>query len=438
MIELRHNETARVGKQRLLAMYENVEDYRNHLNDVAGWGGYNELEGTINLPFDDVLARTAYDVADAMRNPNLQYVFVVGIGGSYLGTKAVYDALGGYYDAFRKATPKLIFIETVNGVKAEYIQTLIEEEIESAEQFVVSVNTKSGTTPETIFNAEMLIRMLQAKVGDSVHSRIVVTTQKSSPLWPLAEEKGYPVLENSENVGGRYSVLCPIGVFPLALANIDVEALREGARNARDRCLRDNDDNIARASAAALYTAFMEGKSIHDTFFFVQHLEGLGGWYRQLMAESIGKEKNLEGETVHTGMTPTVSVGSNDLHATVQNVWGGPRDKVTSFVWTKSYIGTEVPMCRAFPGINTMLDGRSGVELMAAILEGTKETYRKLKLPFMEIVFDDVNAYSVGEFLQFKMMEIMYLGHMMYINTFDQPNVELYKIETKRILEENG
>ena len=424
------------------ALIEHTEDYRTHLKTVAERGGYFDPEASINVPHDDALAHTSYEAADRLRTPNLKYVFVVGIGGSNLGTKAIYDALGGWYDKFRetgpRGGPKLYFLDTIDMYKENWIRKLIDEELEAVDQFVVSVNTKSGTTAESLFNAEMVIEMLRTKFGDTVIDRVAITSEPDSPLWKAGEPYDMIRLENHPNVGGRYSVMCPIGIFPLALAGFDVESLRRGAQEMRERCLEDSENNIGRLSAVALYAQYMEGISIHDTFMFAQQLESTGKWYRQLMGESIGKEKNLEDEVVHAGMTPIVTIGSYDLHSMAQLYWGGPRDKVTTFVWSEDEnCNFTMPEKRVFPGVVDMISGKKGTEVMFAIIEGTKIAYQKLGLPFMEIIFDEINEYNMGSLMQFKMMEMMYLGNLMNLNTFNQPNVELYKTETKRILEEN-
>ena len=174
---------------------------------------------------------------------------------------------------------------------------------------------------------------------------------------------------------------------------------------------------------------------INDNFIFAPQLESVGKWYRQLMGESIGKETDLTGTTVHTGITPTVSVGSVDLHSVTQLYLGGPRDKVTTFVSTAAHDSdAKVPADQMFPTLVEHLGGVSASKIMNAILQGVKKTYKSQGLPFMEIELESVSPREIGAFFQFKMIEMMYLGKLLNINTFDQPQVELYKIETKKIL----
>ena len=187
-------------------------------------------------------------------------------------------------------------------------------------------------------------------------------------------------------------------------------------------------------SAAVLFENFRMGKTINDNFIFHPELESLGKWHRQLMAESLGKGTEGEGGTVRVGITPTVSLGSIDLHSLGQLYVAGPRDKFTTFVWSASQDRSGVSTERVFPALAPEVKGKSFAEIMRAIYEGVKKTYIREGLPFVEIVLKDTSPYSLGEFMQFKMIETMFLGRLLDVNPFDQPNVESYKVETKKLL----
>jgi glucose-6-phosphate isomerase len=161
----------------------------------------------------------------------------------------------------------------------------------------------------------------------------------------------------------------------------------QGARDIRPYCLNTKvADNPAAQSAALMALALQDGKNINDTFVFNSELESLGKWYRQLLGESIGKEHNLRGEQVHSGITPTVSVGSTDLHSVGQLYLGGPKDKLTTFVYSSKHNNAlTVPSNRIFPSIAPMIDGKTTTDIMQAILGGTKIAYNKNQLPFIEI-----------------------------------------------------
>jgi glucose-6-phosphate isomerase len=157
------------------------------------------------------------------------------------------------------------------------------------------------------------------------------------------------------------------------------------------------------------------------------------------MAESIGKEFNKKGERVNAGMTPTVSIGSTDLHSMAQLYLGGPYDKFTTFVRIKnSHSHLKVQSVEGYSDLVPEIHGKSLMGIMNATLEGTKAAFRCGKRPYIEINLPDKSEYSVGQFLQFNMMEIIYLGKLLNVNPFDQPNVESYKKETRKKMSEQN
>jgi glucose-6-phosphate isomerase len=173
-------------------------------------------------------------------------------------------------------------------------------------------------------------------------------------------------------------------------------------------------------------------------FLFANDLESLGKWCRQLMAESLGKEFNKKGETVNIGITPVISIGSTDLHSMAQLYLGGPYDKFTTFLSVEnSNSHINVPMLKGYSRLVEEVQGKSLESIMSAVLEGTKVAFRKGRRPFVEVKLPGKSEYPIGQFLQFKMMETVYLGYLLDIDPFDQPNVESYKEETRNILRKN-
>jgi glucose-6-phosphate isomerase len=203
----------------------------------------------------------------------------------------------------------------------------------------------------------------------------------------------------------------------------------------RKKCIsKDAEKNPAVLSAIAIFHNYKKGYKINDNFFFNPELESLGKWYRQLMGESIGKEKNIFNKTVHIGITPTVSIGSTDLHSVGQLYLGGPKDKYTNFIWIKQASEIAVPKKRIFPKLIEQITAKTAKTILNAILRGVKIAYTKQNLPFSETTLEENSEKHIGEYMQFKMMEIMFLANLLKINAFDQPNVENYKKETKKIL----
>jgi glucose-6-phosphate isomerase len=421
---------------------QSLTSYIIHLNDVINRSGYTDPECSINLSTDmDLLdnvnnAGETYSGQEPTANSQKpRFIIDIGIGGSNLGTKAVYDALYGHFDAIEpNRFPKMIFLDTNDET---YIAKLVSflSTITDPNDIVINAISKSGGTTETIANLEIVYQALMTKFPN-IHDRVVITTDEGSKLEARAQELEIRTLSLPKLVGGRYSVLSAVGLFPLALCGLDINALRTGAEEMRRLCVSSNTaNNPALLSATILYLHSQAGKTIHDTFTFLPQLESLGKWYRQLMGESIGKEHDITGAIVNAGMTPTVSVGSTDLHSVGQLYLGGPKDKVTTFIQSGiQELEARVPAQMQFPLVSS-IEGKRASELMNAIREGVQIAYTKQQLPYMSLVFDGVDEKEIGAFFQFKMIEMMYLGKLFNVNTFDQPHVELYKTETKRILQ---
>ncbi len=411
-----------------------VTSYQKDLKRVVAESDWHAPEASLCLLDDEGLMVRVNALVAELVGPELRYIFVVGIGGSNLGTKAIYDALLGYQSPVPVNQPQLVFLDAVNTRYVSYVCAEIVSKLKAPEEYLVVTISKSGGTTETVANTEILLAALTTQVGDPV-ARTVVITDEGSPYAKAAEGQGMAVLTMPPAVGGRYSVFSAVGLFPLAAAGVDVTALREGARTLRTQCLlAEGGQNPALQSAAFSARAYAAGYHIHDTFVFHGELESLGKWYRQLLGESIGKEHDVSGVVVHTGITPTVSVGSTDLHSVGQLYLGGPANVQTTFVSVQAAHELLVPADRTFPTIVDMITNRSTDEIAAAILAGTQAAYRQQGRPFVSVTLDTIDAYELGAFMQWKMLEVMYLGRLLKVNPFDQPHVELYKTETKRIL----
>lgn len=430
-----------VSRKDIEATAANLLEYQESLKDVYNGLLYEVPEASVNLPTDADMVERVVQMANAKRAERLRYIFVIGIGGSNLGTKAIYDALDGSFDKISPARkPKMVFVDTNDPEGLQRTISFIDSEIKSLDELAVCAISKSGGTTETIANTEWVMQALQKRF-ERPESRLVVITGEDSAFASRATELGIDQLHIPKLVGGRYSVFSPVGLYPLALAGYDIESLMEGARSAKVDALNDSiDHNPSLASASILLLNRRAGRSVNDNFVFHPELESLGKWYRQLMGESIGKENDIDGNQVFEGLIPTVSVGSIDLHSVGQLYLGGPKEKITTFISTRR--NQQGPKLagegeRLFPELVPMINGKSANDIMKAIYGGVIVAYRKNDRAFMEVVLDEVSEYSLGYFMQFKMIEMMFLGKLLNVNPFDQPNVESYKVETKNILENN-
>jgi glucose-6-phosphate isomerase len=394
-------------------------------------GVYETHEHSLRLPFDAAMRGEVAHCAQRYWTNQLRFVLVIGIGGSNLGAKAVYDALSSSFGS-AEGKPKMLFADTVSPRFLTDLEHLLLREVSYPEEIVINLISKSGATTESVVNAEIILAMLAERFPE-ILARVVVTTDRDSPLWKIAEKEGLGVLPIPKEVGGRFSVFSPVGLFPLALAGIDVDELCAGGRDAFETALEE--ENAPLRLATAVFRSMRSGVSVLNFFLFNPEMESMGKWARQLYGESLGKEKDRTGKTIHAGITPIVSIGSTDLHSMAQLYLGGPRDKFTLFTYISERTHRRVPKKGVFLPLVAGVAGRSPDEVMSAIYQGVRSAYMSHRLPFGELAFSAVSPYALGQFFEFHMLTVIYLGELLHVNTFDQPNVEDYKRVTRSILE---
>lgn len=419
---LHYDKTSQITKDQIENNFQKLNDYLIRINKVAATENYTYEESSINLPFDEGILTEVYRLKQTYCSKKPKYILDVGIGGSNLGTKAIYDALYGNFDIVEPDRfPKMLFADTSNPSFLTRLYNFTSQ-IKNPEDIIVNVISKSGKTTETLVNLEVIAGSMPF-----IKDRLVITTNYNSDLWRTARSMKIDCLPIPNKVGGRYSVFSSVGLFPLACMDMDLADLLQGAMEARNACIDINlYKNPAVLSAIILFENYKKGKLINDNFFFNSELESLGKWYRQLMSESIGKDGK--------GITPTVSIGSTDLHSMAQLYLGGIKDKIFTFI-SANTINEDISVPQdQFMDILSEIENKSAKEIMNAILIGIKTAFAKNEIPFMEIILDNISPNSLGRFMQFKMLEMMYLGKLLDVNSFDQPSVEEYKIETRKIL----
>lgn len=389
----------------------------------------------LHAPFDVAMQTQIKRVIAIKKSLAPKILIVIGIGGSNLGTMAVVQALFGCFYNEMLHDMRVFFADTVDADYVHDIIAIAEKTLQRGETVLLNVVTKSGTTTETVAHFYIFLELLRSFYPHDYHKYIVVTTDAGSPLYSCAHQHSITVLEIPKKIGGRYSVFTAVGLFPLGLLGIDTDALLKGARRMIDHCLPSVPSNIAIRSAIIRSYLYTQNITINDLFVFSADLESVGKWYRQLMGESIGKEYDIHGKKVEIGITPTVSLGTTDLHSVGQLYLGGPRDKLTVFVdVTKTRSHCYVPKPTICNDLVAHINGKSVTALNQAILDGVCAAYRSSQRPYMNITLPEKSAYYVGQLLQYMMIEMIYLGTLLAVNPFDQPNVEMYKQETRKIL----
>jgi glucose-6-phosphate isomerase len=434
-LEISIVETATVALEQL---HEIMRDARSEIERIiaARTQGYDTPYASINLPVDIGMRESIKKVIAQQQQHNPAALVVIGIGGSCLGAMAVHEMLYGRRYNEQHDAMRVYYVDTIDADMLYETLAAIEALLKAGRHVVINAISKSGTTTETVVNFELFYDLIKRYHPTDYQKSIVITTDHGSKLWEFAQEQGITALAIPKLVGGRYSVFSAVGLFPLGLIGVDIDALCAGAQDAVEQNTSLNTEhNYAIQRAAVLYAQYNAGKYIHDSFMFTVDGASLGAWYRQLMGESIGKEHDRNGKQVRVGITPTVSMGSVDLHSVGQLYLGGPRDKVTTFVAvTHDNHTVTLPQYAAFEKLVAKIQGKSVSSIFMAILQGVQAAYKNEGLPFMTIMLPKKEARYVGQLMQMQMLEIMYVGYMFNIDPFDQPQVELYKKETRKIL----
>lgn len=324
-----------------------------------------------------------------------KFVFVVGIGGSDLASKAVWNALTLHEPEVNK---KLFFLESPDSREYEEVEYFVNNEIAQLEEVCLIAISKSGKTVETLEAFHKTFDMLSEKFGKPISERALVISSKDTPLFILANDKNIKTLEWDGDIGGRWSAFTIAHQAVLSIAGLDTEAFLVGSKEI---------DPLAGMVANKIFENYRKGFDILDLFFFNTELEDLGKWCRQLIAESLGKESGT-GEKV--GITPVVSIGPTDLHSMLQLTLGGPKNKFTLFVVSIKEISSTINQ---------------------TAYKDTVQAYEENSLPFEKYEMDEINEKNLGRFMAFLMTVTLTLAKLLEVNPYDQPQVEKYKSEIR-------
>ncbi len=337
----------------------------------------------------------------------------IGIGGSYLGARAVIEALGD------GDGPAVIFAG--NSLSAHEHAKFLKQV--DGKRFSINAISKSGTTTEPAVAFRLFRDVLEKSVGkDEAKKRIVATTDaKKGALRKFAEEEGYATLKIADDVGGRYSVLSPVGLLPIAVAGIDIDALLAGAKDVAD-ATNDPDvtKNPAYFYAAARNLLYRKGYTTEIFASFEPRLHYIAEWWKQLTGESEGKD--------HISLFPASVDLTTDLHSMGQWIQQGRRNIIETFVILDGgEPGLAIPAAENDLDELGYLQGRPLFEVNKAAYEATSLAHRDGGVPNSTIHLSKLDAYSLGALLQFFERAIGVSGYLMGINPFNQPGVEAYK-----------
>lgn len=431
-MEFLMRQTVPVDPQALSQAQVFLHGYMQELSKTLDDFSYSKPESFISYISDKNTHSQINEVVHNLTSgKNIGTVFVVGIGGANLASKAIYDACIGYQDDVLDVSRKMVFLDTIDSSITEPILGRIQE-IHSKDDFVVTIISKSGKTIETLANAEFLLSKLESRFGN-ITDRVVVVTEDGSPLAQDAEQKGINTFLLPHSLSDRFSAFSPTTLIPLACFGFLIEDFLQGASSMMGHLLAP-DKNPSLETASSLHFYYSKGFLIYDLFFFSPRLETLGKWQRQLVAESIGKEKTNSGKEVRIGFTPMVSIGTTDLHSNLQLTLGGTRERITSFVSVKNKSEDVIGDAESVDLATDSITGVSPQVISHAILASVQESYAKDSLPYFDIVLSEISLKSIGAYMIFSMLQTVYLAKLFDVNAFDQPHVEEYKLRAREIL----
>jgi len=381
----------------------------------------------LELPYQQEMIAAVRKVAKPILEWCWDFV-VLGIGGSALGARAMHQALcHPQYNRFplarRQHRPALWVLDNID--PDNFYGMLDGLELRRTAFNVIS---KSGSTAETLAQFLFVYQLLQGRFGEAkARERIIVTTDpEKGNLRRLVEQEGFPSLGVPPQVGGRFSVLTPVGLLPAALVGIDLEELLAGARFMDQRLKSpEYQKNPAYCLAALYYLFAQKSRNILVMMPYATALTGMADWFCQLWAESLGKKQDLQGRTVHTGTTPVKAVGSTDQHSQLQMYMEGPQDKLITFLEVGKFQNRlEIP--DLFPDIEGLhyLGGQSLNELLAAEKKATAFNLRKAGRPNLTLRLPEINAFTIGQLIYLLEVVTVATASLLGVNPLDQPGVE--------------
>ena len=398
-------------------IFPQVELAHQQLESRSGAG--NDFLGWLDLPvnYDKEEFARIKEAAKKIREDS-DVLLVAGIGGSYLGARAVVEAVKGLYHNDTADGLKIYFCG--NTISPTYLNDIIK--VTKGKRFSINVISKSGTTTETALAFRVLRKLLEDSVGpEEANKRIYATTDRAKgTLKQLADAQGWPTFVVPDDVGGRYSVLTAVGLLPIACAGIDIDALMKGAADAREAYSVCSKDNDAYRYAMTRNILYRKGKVVETLAAFEPDFTMMNEWYKQLFGESEGKDQK--------GLMPTSCIFSTDLHSMGQFLQDGSRTMFETYVDIKNtredfYIE---PLEGNFDGLNFLADQNMSV-VNSKAMEGTILAHNDGGVPIGVIEVDSLDAYNVGYLIYFFWKACAVSGYLLSVNPFDQPGVESYK-----------
>ena len=390
-----------------------------------------------DLPGDEDMLDSVNREVEHFRD-KCEVLIVLGIGGSALGNIALQNALNpptyNLMSDRQRPGPQLFVLDNVD---PDTIKAVIDLVTPKLKKTIVNVISKSGETAETAAQFILFRDLLQSKLGKKYKENILATTDPSGgTLRKICDEEGYRTLEVPEGVGGRFTVMSAVGLFSAGMCGIDIDALLEGARD-MDKRLKDDEvlSNPAAMLAAVHYLLNEKGKTISVMMPYSSPLYSCADWFRQLWAESLGKQHGMTKKNVFAGQTPVKALGTTDQHSQVQLYREGPNDKIIQFLEVERF-GQKVAIPSSMKDVEALkyLAGSNFQTLINSEKLATEYALKESQRPTLTVLFPQISPHTVGQFFYLYEVAVSYMGGLLDINTYDQPAVELGKQATYALM----
>ena len=423
-------EKTNISMEEILGYKEEVEKIDNILrkdpNNEKDFLGWLELPTNYDREEFERIKKAAKRVRE-----NSEVFVCIGIGGSYLGARAVIEALTNtFYNYSKRETPQILYAG--NNISPNYITDLIE--LIGDRYFSINVISKSGTTTEPAIAFRIFREILENKYGiEGARERILVTTDKArGALKQLSDEEGYDTFVVPDNIGGRYSVLTAVGLLPIAIAGIDIDKLMEGAKDAQDKYTDNNlKYNECYQYAVARNLLYRTDKTTEILVNYEPKMHYFTEWWKQLFGESEGKDRK--------GIFPAGVDFTTDLHSMGQYIQDGRRDLFETVI---NIIKPTVDITLKeeqdnLDGLN-YLAGKTMDFVNKKAMEGTIQAHVDGRVPNILISIEDLTEKTLGHLIYFFELACAMSGNILGVNPFNQPGVEEYKKNMFKLLGKPG
>lgn len=405
-----------------------VKDIHNKLHDNCN--SQDNFMGWLDLPinYDKEELEQIKICVEKVKN-NSKYLLVIGIGGSYLGARAVIEALTSTFYNLRENSPIILYVG--NNLSTSYINDIIK--IIGNDDFSINVISKSGTTTEPAIAFRIFKKILENKYGNNASERIFVTTdEEKGALHTIAKENNYQTFKIPNNIGGRYSVLTAVGLFPIAVANINVDKLLNGAIKAYNKYNNSNlNENDCYKYAVIRNLLYHKDKNIEIFASYEPRLHYFIEWLKQLFGESEGKNGK--------GIFPVGVEFTTDLHSLGQYIQDGRRN-IFETVLNIENTNESITMTKEENNLDNLnyLEGLTLDYINHKAMEGTIDAHVSNDVPNILINVDKLDEETIGELIYFFELACAMSGFILNVNPFNQPGVEKYKQNMFKLLNKPG